>query len=47
VSVPDNDNSISEEKHMHIQEYTGIYRVWKKAKVLMRQTMHVYPGVVE
>jgi hypothetical protein len=47
VFAPDNDDSISEQKHVHIQEHGGVYREWKRAKVLRSETVHVYLGVVE
>jgi hypothetical protein len=38
---------LSVNRYVHIQEHSGIYRMWKRAKFLMGETVHVYPGVVE
>jgi hypothetical protein len=47
VSAPDSDDSVNEQKHVHNREHSAVYREWKKAKVLMGETVHVYSGVVE
>jgi hypothetical protein len=47
VLAPVNDAPVIEQKHVHIREHNGVYREWKKERILMWETVHVYPGVVE